>query len=319
MDGADCGFGRIYPILSGSNLYGYGPLNGISQLDLSKCPATSKKAKRHEPVLRSPSPRRRTNLLNKRQGIITFNENYDTAPPAASSYNKGNGFPTMTSVLQQAYSDAVTLAEMAQNVDISDLGFTHYFGGAGVALQHTHFVTTMGSITSSQNRYTIEFDCAKNSLCKGQIVFFIDASPGTSTDKKMITACSEFWTSAASRYLLGSNTKTTPSPPYRSRDVDDRRGWCTKTTVKNDPNVSDRLNQYFATAGHSVLHELTHLDALAEAAGLDANPDDNTHGTDDDQKHCELKDARAWLKTYMGKAGNPSPDYNAESYAAAAT
>jgi hypothetical protein len=82
--------------------------------------------------------------------------------------------------------------------------------------------------------------------------------------------------------------------------------------------------------GHTILHELTHLNALGEAAGLEApDPEDNKspHGTDDAQTQdtatgCELKGARKYLQTYINRGDDEtiaSPDYNAESYAAAAT
>ena len=71
---------------------------------------------------------------------------------------------------------------------------------------------------------------------------------------------------------------------------------------------------------HLVLHELTHLDALGKLAGLDADGD-NRHGTGDSQADCELTGARKLLTGYINnpKVDTGSPDYNAESYAAAAT
>lgn len=75
-------------------------------------------------------------------------------------------------------------------------------------------------------------------------------------------------------------------------------------------------------AGHSILHELTHLDSLGEQAGLGApttGDDQGRHGTDDAQTGCELLGARDWLTRYQTDNSLTSPDYNAESYAAAAT
>lgn len=81
--------------------------------------------------------------------------------------------------------------------------------------------------------------------------------------------------------------------------------------------------------GHTILHELTHLHALASFAGLEPpedGPDAGRAGTDDaqddSQDGCELDGARNFLNRYKrdNGAGNvASPDYNAESYAAAAT
>lgn len=75
--------------------------------------------------------------------------------------------------------------------------------------------------------------------------------------------------------------------------------------------------------GHSILHELTHLDTLAQSAGLDAPTDGDDagrHGTGDYQSGCQLRGARDWKATWeTDKINYPSPDYNAESYAGAAT
>ena len=74
--------------------------------------------------------------------------------------------------------------------------------------------------------------------------------------------------------------------------------------------------------GHSILHELTHLDSLAKQAGLTApseGEDKDQHGTLDAQDKRELTGARDWLEKYEKDSTNISPDYNAESYAAAAT
>jgi len=75
------------------------------------------------------------------------------------------------------------------------------------------------------------------------------------------------------------------------------------------------------SSGHTLLHELTHLDAVGKAAGLGPD-DDGQHGTFDaqDQKtQCELIGARSYLAIYNADSSKPSPDYNAESLAAAAT
>ena len=54
--------------------------------------------------------------LSKRSGVVTYDANCNNAPPANSGYQPSNGFPTMQSVLQQAYADAVTLADAAANI-----------------------------------------------------------------------------------------------------------------------------------------------------------------------------------------------------------
>lgn len=55
--------------------------------------------------------------LSKRSGVVTYDANCDKAPPANSGYKPGNGFPTMKSVLEKAYQDALTLANTAANME----------------------------------------------------------------------------------------------------------------------------------------------------------------------------------------------------------
>lgn len=74
--------------------------------------------------------------------------------------------------------------------------------------------------------------------------------------------------------------------------------------------------------GHSILHELTHLDVLAQASRLIApmeGEDAGRHGTGDYQKGCQLRGARDWKVKWENDKEEASPDYNAETYAGAAT
>ena len=59
--------------------------------------------------------------LSRRSGVVTYDANCNNAPPANSGYQPTNGFPTMQSVLQQAYADTVTLADAAANIEANSL------------------------------------------------------------------------------------------------------------------------------------------------------------------------------------------------------
>lgn len=266
---------------------------------------------------------RASHRLGKRGGTVTFADSCNNAPPANSGYKPDDGFATMTVVLQQAYNDAVTLANLAQGVDGNNFGFTHYFGGNKADLQLQHFQGMMAAIASSDTNYNIQFECENVPSCAGaQSVFVTDSTPGLANDQKIIEVCPRFWTAPTTKYFLYNSNTVSPTPPWRNNDASNQ-GWCGKSNANGDTNVSRRVNQYFATAGHSVLHELTHLDSLASAAGLDAStePSENgAHGTDDIQNGCEMAGARQFLADYnSGNTDDASPDYNAESYAAAAT
>ena len=275
-------------------------------------------AKRVEPAFPDVAGRRRSFVLNKRAGQVTYADNCNDAPPKRSGYSDKNGFPTKKSVLQQAYNDAVTLAKASENAASDNKGFTHYFGGEKADVQLTHFQNMMKGIASTTNNYAIQFSCGNAKPCKKGSIMVTDATPGSATDVKTIEVCNDFWTSSSTNYLLYDSGKTSPSPPYRNNDD---KGWCAKKTEDKEANVSKEKDDWFTTAGHSVLHELTHLDSLAKVAGLDGDSEqNNAHGTVDDQKKGDPSGAREFLTQYKdGKTGGTSPDYNAESYAAAAT
>jgi hypothetical protein len=145
------------------------------------------------------------------------------------------------------------------------------------------------------------------------------------TDAKTITLCPLFFTSASTRFFLFQASRgRSPGVPFRDNTGS---GWCnTKQNANFFATVgmfpySQLLDGDIISSGHTLLHELTHLDAVGRAAGLD--PDGNgQHGTFDAQDQdteCELLGARSYLADYNADNDLPSPDYNAESLAAAAT
>lgn len=336
----DCGGDGNYPNLEGSDVCGYTSLPSttlaltttdcassastsvltltVSPVPVSSAPVSTAPAQRRaEPTYTAiPDRRRESRKKIKRDGTLAFSDCGDS--PGDTWTNAG--FNSKEDVLRQAYTDARTLASKAQSVSSDNKGFTHYFGGTGADVQLDHFQKMMGAIASDDKYYSITFECKDRPSCTDQSVLVTNAEAGGANDAKTIEVCDAFWTAASTKYLLYNGQKTEPSPPYRSQDQ-----WCRKSTANGDSNVSQRTNQFFATAGHSILHELTHLDALAEQAGLAADddkdsPDYGRHGTLDVQGQCELSGARQFLKDYdAGKTSNTSPDYNAESYAAAAT
>jgi len=327
----DCGTDGDYPTLTGSAECAYTSLPASTlSLSSTSCvsstttnvqtvtvvPVASTNAqKRAEPTYTGIPDRRRASRLHKRQGTITFS-NCGDSPGGA--WVKA-GFATMEAVLQQAYKDAVTLASASQDVAIDNVGFTHYFGGALLQDQLTHFQHMMKAITSTTNYYSVQFECKNVPDCSaGGSAMVTDVSAGGPDDVKVIEVCPRFWTGASTTYLLYDAAHTTPNPPYRNNDGSNN-GWCAKRTTNGDPNVSFRINQHFATAGHTVLHELMHVSSLAQQAGLQADAE-NKYGTLDAQGGCELAGARDFLADYnAGDTDETSPDYNAESYAAAAT
>jgi hypothetical protein len=217
----------------------------------------------------------------------------------------------MENVLTEAYNDAVVLADAATNTAANNMGFTHYFGGNGAATQLQNFNSMMNLVANGVNIYAVEFNCVDSSnRCAPKLnqpsAMYTDVLVGGPNDFKTITACPQFWTSGTTRYLLGTSSsstiggppiapsKTSPNAPYRPRD-NTNPGWCTKRREGNDPNPSAWKTNRYATAGTTILHELTHLDALGRSANL--IPDQaNQHGTGDAQKNCEFVGARQFLQ-----------------------
>ena len=330
----DCGSDGDYSVLSGSDICAYTSLDPASAITRTTCstttevltetvvpvPATtSAAAKRSEPTF-VPARRGVSRRLNKRDGTVSYADSCNNAPPSGSSYKPSNGFNTMADALKAAYTDARTLASLGQNVAADNKGFTHYFGGAKADVQLQHFQRMLKGVASDDINYNIQFECENTPDCSTDPTqgssFVTDSSPGNSGDQKIVQVCPSFWTAASTRFLLfDSNHAENGSPPWRNNDAS---GWCNKKTVNGQADVSSQQNQFFATAGHAVLHELTHLDALATYAGLTAD-DDFRHGTFDPQGTCELQGARQYLIDYVAGTTDSSPDYNAESYAAAAT
>lgn len=325
----DCGSDGNYPNLEGSDVCGYTSLpattlaltstncassttTSIMTVTVSPVPVSTAPARRNaEPTYTAiPERRREARKKFRRDGTLAFSH-CDDSPGGTWS---AAGFNTKEDVLRQAYADARTLAGKAQSVPSDNKGFTHYFGGTGADVQLDHFKKMMAAVSSDNKYYSITFECKNRPSCTDKSVLVTDATVGGPNDAKTIEVCDNFWTAASTKYLLPDEQKTSPSPPYRSKTQ-----WCPKRAANGDSNVSQRNNQFYANAGHSILHELTHLSALAEMAGLTAD-DDGRYGTLDVQGQCELSGARQFLKDYVAdETDGTSPDYNAESYAAAAT
>jgi hypothetical protein len=148
---------------------------------------------------------------------------------------------------------------------------------------------------------------------------FTDPSIADPADQlKKINLCRSFFTAPSTRFVLPDSQHNENSPPFRDLTSS---GWCNKKSTAN----------FFATIGHTILHELTHLDTLGKQTGLQVEVDEDTgkdvsHGasdlTKDDEVRpapCELAGARKYLTQYEADNTLGDPSYNAESHAAAAT
>lgn len=160
---------------------------------------------------------------------------------------------------------------------------------------------------SKNTAYTFSIRCAKECLGDEKSSLAItDSTPQSGTAPREMKICPLFFTAAQTRRNLDS----------RKHNGDKRGSWC-----QTGQQFAD-----FETAGHTLLHEMTHLDALAKAAGLPARTEDDftSHATDDVAIYGNdyVKAARLFLLDWVAMKFPDDalkPFQNAENIAAAAT
>jgi len=327
-----CGDARYLPDLTGSNPCPYTTIDGLQKIDISKCTITNvgvvtvtpqpvgAKSKRGD-TFRTRSRRTRSaSFLQKRDGDVTYDESCNDPLPAGSPYPKDK-FPTMKSVLQAAYSDAMTLATFAHDhaaANRNAIGLTNFFDTT-IDGQYNNFLKMMKSITTGPKTFSARFVC-KDTLksCDRDSAMVTDATASANENEfKDIIVCPIYWKSMGTTYLIPKDADSIKQErPYRDLG-DGAESWCWLARNRG-PRVSKEKANYFATAGHTIIHELTHLDSLAKHVGLEEG-DDRQHGTVDASGKCELNGAYTFFQRWKKKTDSLSPDYNAENYAAAAT
>ncbi|KAL6715230.1 hypothetical protein ACLMJK_007494 [Lecanora helva] len=190
--------------------------------------------------------------------------------------------------------------------DTNSYGFNHYFRDDGLGF----FKSAMSAIQQNNDPhapYTFIVNCSptgdvlkKCNDGKGSYAITDATVPKDDNDIKSMWLCPLFFNG-------GADTK---NDLPNTEDTDALNAWC---------NQKDYT--LFPTAGHVILHEITHLDAVAKQ-WLPAD-DDGTHGTTDFAIGSKpIVDARR-LKIQVDNDPNrddvPAPHFNAESYAGAAT
>ncbi|KAK4691883.1 hypothetical protein P7C71_g5211, partial [Lecanoromycetidae sp. Uapishka_2] len=89
--------------------------------------------------------------LAKRSGTVNFNPNCNAAPPTQSGY--GSRFPTMQSILQQAYNDAVALANQASVIQQTSPALASTDATIGTATDNKVINICPLFFTAAQTRY----------------------------------------------------------------------------------------------------------------------------------------------------------------------
>ncbi|KAG7007539.1 hypothetical protein G7Y79_00009g026480 [Physcia stellaris] len=236
------------------------------------------------------------------------------APRSTSSLSKrANTFvgcdETQRTKAGQAAADMANLAMWAyEGASTDSYGYKHYFKDDELDV----FKTAMSEISGNNNPTNAAYNFIINCNPTDQVLdrcnsgdgsyAITDATvPANDDDFKSIWLCPLFFT--------GPDTKNNLP---NTEDEAELQAWC---------NQKDYT--FFPTAGHVLLHEITHLDAVAKLFPLDADDETGEHGTIDFAKSARpIYDARR-LKVLVdndpSRTDVPAPAYNAESYAGAAT
>ncbi|RYP65997.1 hypothetical protein DL769_006163 [Monosporascus sp. CRB-8-3] len=216
--------------------------------------------------LASPTRVTRANLLHLR---------------SIESYNDCSA--DQESKLRQDFADAVNFARHAfDDLDENSPAYTNYFrteAGNGLEEDIEHARSLWSTVASNNDptnpSYTFTVRCAPDgdAECGDRTTnswAITDAQPEANGTPRQMKICPFYFTDAATRQS-STSYEWIPNPKRT------QRSWCRKEARFRD----------FSMGGLTLLHEMTHLDALTHAAGYperhDENGDFNTHATDDVQ------------------------------------
>ncbi|EJD37544.1 hypothetical protein AURDEDRAFT_173402 [Auricularia subglabra TFB-10046 SS5] len=199
--------------------------------------------------------------------------------------------------INTALADAAKLANIAATeIDRSSTAFKHYLRD-----EDGDSAVKMWSMVAANNDPTNP----PYSLA------ITDAAPQDGDTLREMKICPRFFSPQQRETKNDLNSK--------KYDKGKRGSWC-----QDGQHFRD-----FETAGHTILHEMTHLDALGKAAGVDSHQDASgltTHGTDDVGGFGNeyVSAAREFLDAWVDDPGSLDPNaikpwQNAENLAAAAT
>ncbi|KKY13131.1 hypothetical protein UCDDS831_g09298 [Diplodia seriata] len=203
--------------------------------------------------------------------------------------------------LTTAFEDAVKLASAADDIDDDSTAFSHYLRKDDKK-ETKKLWKAVAKVNSDDSPYKFNVRCDN--------LAYTNPSPADDDNPvPEMTICPAFFTNAGTKNDLES----------KSYIPDKRNSWC-----QTDYKFKD-----FETAGHTILHELTHFDAVGDEGDLPEATDEGitSHGTIDVVGFGDdyVPAARAFLQKWvadpdtMKKDDGPKPYQNAENVAAAAT
>ncbi|OJD37394.1 sgnh hydrolase [Diplodia corticola] len=234
---------------------------------------------------------------------------YNVLPRDDKSYEILDCSETQQGILKTAFEDAAALAKIADDIDDDSTAFTHYLRTD----DKKETKKLWKAIRKNQDAgapYKFNVRCAKS--CTGDEKDSLAIADSTKVDdddtRREIKICPLFFTDDRTKNNLAS----------KSYEVDKRGSWCQTGQKFKD----------FETGGHTILHEMTHLDVVGKEGDLPERTQDgfSSHGTDDVQGYGDdyTSAARAFLTSWVNDKDSMDdnalkPYQNAENVAAAAT
>ncbi|KAL8703681.1 MAG: hypothetical protein Q9201_003135 [Fulgogasparrea decipioides] len=215
--------------------------------------------------------------------------------------------------LATGFADAAALGNIAYKIDQSSTAFTHYLRDEDASQAKNLWSMVAANNDPTNAPYTFSVRCAKtdDTGCKasrtgGASLAITDSQPEDGEHAREMKICPLFFTADQTKNNLDS----------KKYDGDKRGSWC-----QTGQHFKD-----FETAGHTLLHEMTHLDSLAKEARMPNRGTNAHHGTDDVDGFGDdyVVAARGLLDAWVNHKddladGALQPFQNAENIAAAAT
>lgn len=165
--------------------------------------------------------------------------------------------------INTALADASVLANHAQTMDNTKKAWSHYFRTEGDGKDEDWTkAKSMWSMIAANNDptnppYSFSIRCAAkdDADCKGGSLAITDAAEQDGDTLREMKICAAFFDSKEERTNKNLNSKEFIKNPKRNQN-----SWC----------QPGNTFQWYEVAGLTMLHEMTHLDAVAKAAGYDS-------------------------------------------------
>lgn len=197
------------------------------------------------PISRSKTSPRALGLQKRYNTVVNCDAPLDQPDPV-------NDLNTQADFLNQASADMASLAnwgfiELDTNGTDSP-AFQHYFLPNDLDSAKLLFSAVAENNDPTNSPYDFVIDCGPDDDCTDDTYVLTESDPEDGGPRTMLI-CPAFW-----RAENANVTRLLPSDPYNQAQKDQ---WC-------ESEHESKTNNYrrFVTAGHMLLHEITHLDKV---------------------------------------------------------